>query len=44
MGAGQLAGVAFGDCGELDGAYCGPVLFPSLLGDSRSGQRASQKI
>ncbi len=31
VGAGQLAGVAFDGCGELDGAYRGPVLFPVLL-------------
>ena len=32
LGAGQLPGVAFYGCGELDRAYCGPVLFPCLLG------------
>src|ERR1035438_2600090 len=32
MGAGELPGVAFDGCGELDWAYCRPVLFPGVLG------------
>src|ERR1035438_8307189 len=32
VGVGQLPGVAFDGCGELDGAHRGPELFPCLLG------------
>jgi len=29
--------VAFDGCGELDGAYCGPALFPVLFGGVQVG-------